>query len=133
MKFLTALLSHTGKQGASHTLNPNNPVIDNLANIQQGVYLQILSWMHLLQGYSIGISFFEHNIQSSKAGVCHMSFFICNVLFIKVCKELGRGCSLLVALCFMLCGLKEMLLSGKVSQNVFMKPFKFSALVSIQP
>lgn len=42
MKFLTSLLSHTGKQGASHTLNPNNPVIDNLANIQQGVYLQIV-------------------------------------------------------------------------------------------
>lgn len=62
MCFLTSLLSHTGKQGASQRLNPNNWGIDNLANIQQGVYLQILPWTHLLQGYSVGNSLFEHNI-----------------------------------------------------------------------
>lgn len=50
-------------------------------------------------------------------------FFISNVIF-KVCEELGRDCSPLVALCFMLCGLEEMLLSRKVSQKFLYEPLQ---------
>lgn len=55
-------------------------------------------------------SFSQYNIQRPKACACQKSFFfffVCNVIFIKVCKELGRGYSPLVALCFAVCGLRN--------------------------
>lgn len=85
---------------------------------------------------SIARSFSQCNIQRPKASACQKSFFlfffslVCNVIFIKVCQELRRGSSPLVALCFVVCGLKTAFIRENVTKISSRTPW--SSVLSYQ-
>lgn len=95
-----------------------NCFFHNLANIKQSVHLQILFWT--LSFYHKVIQSVQHSktksLCMSEAFFFFFSFPPCNVIFIKVCTELGTGYSPLVALCFVVCGLRNAFIRKSVTK-----------------
>lgn len=92
-----------------------NCFFHNLANIKQ---INRFCFEHFP---FITRSFSQSNIQRPKACACQRPFFFfsfppCNVIFIKVCTELGRGYSPLVVLCFVVCGLRNAFIRKSVTK-----------------
>lgn len=79
-------------------------------------------------------SFSQHNTQRPKASACQkpLFFLVCNVISIKVCKELGRGSSPFAAQHFVVCGLREAFIRKSVTKNFFLSPIKFCASLWIR-
>lgn len=54
-------------------------------------------------------------------------FLVCNVISIKVCKELGRGSSPFAAQHFVVCGLRKAFIRKNVTKNFLLSPIKSCA------
>lgn len=79
-------------------------------------------------------SFSQYNTQRPKASACQKPFFflVCNVISIKVCKELGKGSSPFAAQRFVVCGLRKAFIRKSVTKDSFMSPIKSCASLSIR-